>query len=100
MKFKVGDKVQVIAGKDKGTSGQIININKETKKVVVEGVNVVTKHNKPSQTNPEGRITKLPRPIDVSNIMILDGSTPSKIGYKIENGVKVRIAKKSGKVIK
>lgn len=100
MKFKVGDKVQVIAGKDKGSTGQIIKLDKVNNKLVVDGINVVTKHVKPSQQNPEGRIAKMPRPIDASNVLYFDGSKATRIGYKIEDGKKVRFAKKTGKAIK
>lgn len=100
MKLKVGDKVQVITGKDKGKTGQIIKLDKENHKVIVDGINVVTKHVKPSQSNPEGRIVKQPRAIHASNVLFFDGSVATKIGYKEENGNKVRIAKKTGKAIK
>ena len=93
-----GDKVIVIAGKDKGKTGTIQKVLPRTNRVVVEGVNLRKKHKKPTQNNPEGSIVEIYAPIDASNVQILDPKTkkPTRIGHSIENDKKVRISKKSG----
>ena len=98
MNFKVGDKVVVITGKDKGKEGKIIKTLKKDNKVVVEGINIVTKHVKPNAQNETGGIIKVEAPIHVSNVMILDPKTKKKtrIAHEIdENGKKYRISVKS-----
>ena len=98
MNFKVGDKVVVIAGKDKGKEGKIIKTLKNDNKVVVEGINMVTKHVKPSAQNENGGIIKVEAPIHASNVMILDPKTKkrTRIAYEIdENGKQHRISVKS-----
>lgn len=98
MNFKVGDKVVVIAGKDKGKEGKIIKTLKNDNKVVVEGINIVTKHVKPSAQNENGGIIKVESPIHASNVMILDPKTKkrTRIAHEIdENGKKHRISVKS-----
>ena len=98
MNFKVGDKVVVIAGKDKGKEGKIIKTLKNDNKVVVEGINMVTKHVKPSAQNENGGIIKDEAPIHASNVMILDPKTKkrTRIAHEIdENGKKHRISVKS-----
>ena len=82
-------------------TGEVIKVYPEENKVVVKGINLVTKHNRPSQANPDGGITKIEAPIHVSNVAYLDPvkKVPTKIGYKVENGVKYRVAKKSDTVI-
>ena len=98
MNFKVGDKVVVIAGKDKGKEGKIIKTLKNDNKVVVEGLNMVTKHVKPSAQNENGGIIKVEAPIHASNVMILDPKTKkrTRIAHEIdENGKKHRISVKS-----
>ena len=98
MNFKVGDKVVVIAGKDKGKEGKIIKTLKNDNKVVVEGINMVTKHVKPSAQNENGGIIKVEAPNHVSNVMILDPKTKkrTRIAHEIdENGKKHRISVKS-----
>ena len=110
MKIKTGDTVVVIAGKDskqvtkkgvESTTGQVLKVYPETNKVVVEGVNKVKKHQKPTQQNTQGSIVEMEAPIDASNVMLLDPKTktPTRVGYKMENGKKVRYAKKSGTVL-
>jgi large subunit ribosomal protein L24 len=98
MHVKKGDKVQVISGKDKGKQGVILESFPKKERVLVEGVNVVKKHSKPSQANPQGGIISQEAPIHVSNVMPLDPKSgqPTRVGYKLEDGKKVRIAKKSG----
>ena len=98
MNFKVGDKVVVIAGKDKGKEGKIIKTLKNDNKVVVEGINMVTKHVKPSAQNENGGIIKVEAPIHASNVMILYPKTKkrTRIAHEIdENGKKHRISVKS-----
>lgn len=98
MFVKTGDKVKVIAGKDKGKEGVVVKTMAAKDRVVVEGVNIVKKHQKPNNQYPQGGIVELEAPIHVSNVQLLDPSTnePTKIGYKVEDGKKVRFAKKSG----
>lgn len=102
MNIKKDDTVCVIAGKDKGKKGKVIMALPKENKVIVEGVNVQTKHQKPSRKVQQGGIVHQEGPIDVSNVMIWDSKAkaPTRIGYKIsENGKKVRISKKSGEVL-
>ncbi len=101
MHVKKGDKVQVITGKDKGKQGVILVAFPKQNRVIVEGVNTVKKHSKPSQLNPQGGIITKEAPIHVSNVMILDPKTgePTRVGFKVEDGKKVRIAKKSGELL-
>ena len=101
MDLRKGDKVIVIAGRDKGKSGVIQKVIPEQNRVVVEGINVRKKHQKPTQANPEGSIVEVYAPIDASNVMIEDPKTkkPSRIGHKEVKGQKVRFAKKSGTVL-
>ncbi len=98
MNLKVGDKVRVIAGKDKGKEGKIITTLKKENKVVVEGINMVTKHVKPNAQNENGGIIKKEAAIHVSNVMIIDPKTkkPTRIAHEIdEKGKKHRISVKS-----
>ncbi len=99
VRIKKGDTVKVIAGKDKDKEGKVLSVNAKNHTALVEGVNMVTKHAKPSATNPQGGILHQESPIDVSNIMlVVDGKT-TKIGYDFKDGKKVRVAKATGKVI-
>lgn len=99
MKLRVGDTVQVIAGSDKGKTGEIIQILRKENRVIVEGVNMVTKHIKPSQVDPEGGIVTREAPIDASNVAYYDSKAkkPVKLGYEIVDGEKVRVNKSTGK---
>ena len=101
MFIKTNDKVKVIAGKDKGKEGVVVRVFPGKDRVVVKGVNLVKKHQKPSNANPNGGIVEEEAPIHVSNVMIIDPKTgePTRISYKFEDGKKVRIAKKSGAVL-
>ena len=101
MHVKKGDNVMVISGKDKGKTGVILTAFPKKDRVLVEGVNIVKKHTKPNQENPQGGIVSLEAAIHISNVMIIDPKTgePSRVGYKIEDGKKVRVAKKSGVVL-
>ena len=102
MNFKTGDKVVVIAGKDKGKEGKITKVLRNENKIVIEGVNVVKKHVKPNGQNA-GSIVELEAPINASNVMIIDPKTkkPSRIGYTIDekSNKKIRISKKSNEKI-
>ena len=103
MKIKKGDLVKVIAGKDKDKEGKVIAVNKADNTLLVEGINMVTKHAKPSMQNQQGGIIHQESPIDISNIMYLYKGKPTKIGYKFVEGKdglkKVRVAKATGEVI-
>jgi len=101
MNVKKGDKVMVITGKDKGKTGVILVAFPKKDRVLVEGVNIVKKHTKPNQENPQGGIISQEAAIHVSNVMLIDPKTgePTRVGYKIENGKKVRVAKKSGELL-
>lgn len=99
MKIVKGDKVVVIAGKDKGKEGTVQAVYPKVNKVVVEGVNVHKKHKKPTQQNPEGTVVEMYVPINASNVAIVDPKThkPSRVGYAVDkDGKKIRVAKKSG----
>ncbi|HNX16300.1 MAG TPA: 50S ribosomal protein L24 [Bacilli bacterium] len=101
MNLVKGDKVIVIAGRDKGKSGVIQKVIPESNRVVVENVNIRKKHKKPTQASPEGSIVEVYAPIDASNVMLEDPKTkkPTRIGHKEVKGKKVRFAKKSGQVL-
>ena len=97
MKIKKGDMVKVIAGKDKGKEGKVLSA--KDGKVVVEGINQVTKHAKPSQANPQGGIVKKEAAIDISNVMYSHKGKATRIGFKLDGDKKVRVAKSTGEVI-
>ena len=99
MKIKKGDTVKVIAGKDKDKEGKVLSVDKKNGKVVVEGVNLVTKHAKPSAANQNGGIIQKEAALDVSNVMYVYKGKPTRIGFKVENDKKVRFAKSTGDVI-
>ena len=98
MKIKQGDKVVVIAGKDKGKEGKVIKTLKKSSKVIVEGVNIVKKHIKPNG-GEEGRIAEIEAPLHVSNVMLYDEKVKkgTRVGYETKDGKKIRISKKSSK---
>ena len=99
MKIKKGDTVRVIAGADKDKEGKVIAVNQKKGTVLVEGVNMITKHTKPSVANQQGGIIHQEAPIDASNVMYLADGKVSRIGFKMEGDKKVRVAKATGKVI-
>ena len=99
MKIKKGDTVQVITGPDKGKEGKVVSVDAKNNKVVVEGVNMVSKHTKPNAQNQNGGIVRMEAPINVSNVMYVHKGKATKIGYKLENGKKSRVAKSTGEVI-
>lgn len=96
-KIKKGDTVKVITGKDKGKEGKVVAV--KNGKVTVEGVNTVTKHTKPSQSNPNGGIVHQEAPIDISNVMYVNKGKVTRVGFKMDGDKKVRIAKSTGDVI-
>ena len=101
MRVKKDDTVVVIAGKDKGKKGSVLKVYPKTSKVLVEGVNVITKHQKPTAINPQGGIINKEAPIHVSNVMPLDPETGkgTRVRFEMKDGKKVRVAVKSGKEI-
>ncbi len=101
MHVKKGDKVKVISGKDRGKEGTILEAYPKKDRVLVEGINMVKKHAKPSQENPQGGILNQEAPIHVSNVMPIDRKSgePTRVGYEVRDGKKVRIAKKSGEAL-
>ena len=99
MKIKKGDMVKVIAGKDKDKEGKVIAVNKKENTLLVEGVNMITKHTKPSMSNQQGGIVHQEAPIDASNVMLLHEGKATRVGFKMEGDKKVRYAKATGKVI-
>jgi len=100
MKIKKGDTVQIITGSDAGKSGRVIKIFLNKDRVVVEGVNIVKKHARPTQDNPQGGIMEKEASIHISNIMLVVGGKPTRVGFKtLENGKKVKFAKTTGEVI-
>ena len=99
MKIKKGDMVKVIAGKDKDKEGKVISVDQKNNKVLVEGINMITKHSKPSAGNPNGGIIQKEAAIDASNVMLVHEGKATRVGFKFEDGKKVRFAKATGKVI-
>lgn len=102
MKIKKGDQVVVLTGKNKGSKGEVLNAMPKESRVVVQGVNVVKRHRKPTQTNPQGGIDEIERPIHVSNVALMDpkDDKPTRVGYKkLKDGKKVRFAKRSGETV-
>ena len=101
LKIKKGDSVIVISGNYKGKSGRVLEIIRKDNKAIVEGINIVSKHTKPTTDTPQGGITKKEAPIHLSNLMLLDPKSgkPTRVGYKTVDGKKVRFAKKSNEVI-
>jgi len=101
LKIKVGDTVRIIAGDHKGTEGKIVTIDRIKNKAIVEGANLVSKHEKPSAKNPQGGIVKKESPLSISNLSLIDpksGET-TRVGYEVRDGKKVRFSKKSNEVI-
>ena len=99
IKIKKGDLVRVIAGKDKDREGKVVSVDAKNHKAIVEGINMVTKHAKPSAQNQNGGIIHQEAPIDISNIMYVHKGKTTKIGYKMDGDKKVRVAKSTGEVI-
>lgn len=101
LKIKSGDNVRVIAGDHKGAEGKVVSVDREKNKAIVEGVNMVSKHTKPSAKSPQGGIVKKEAPIQISNIALVDPKTKetTKVGYRMDGDKKVRFSKKSNQVL-
>lgn len=99
LKIKKGDLVKVIAGKDKDKEGKVIAVNKKDNTVLVEGINMITKHTKPSMANQQGGIIHQEGPIDISNVMYVHKGKATRVGFKMDGDKKVRYAKATGDVI-
>ena len=99
MKIKKGDTVKVIAGKDVGAEGKVLVVDHKKKKLLVEGVNMIKKHTKPSVANQNGGIIEKEAFIDASNVMYVHKGKPTRIGFKFVDGKKVRYAKTTGDVV-
>ena len=98
-KIKAGDTVKVIAGDNKGSEGKVVQIIKDKNRVIVEGVNLISKHTKPNAQNPQGGIVKKEASIHISNVALVENGEVVRVGYKVEEGKKVRFSKKSEKAI-
>ncbi len=100
-KIKKGDRVVLLTGKDKGKQGAVLRVLPKEERVVVEGLNMVQRHTRPSQADPQGGIKHKEAPLHVSNVALVDPKSggPTKVGFRMEGGKKVRFAKKSGEVI-
>ncbi len=101
MKIKKGDTVIVISGKDKGRTGKVLRSFPSMDKVLVDGINMKKRHQRPTRQNQHGQIIDKSLPVHVSNVALVDPKTnkPTRIGYKVEDGKKTRVARKSGSVI-
>jgi large subunit ribosomal protein L24 len=101
LKIKTGDIVRVIAGDHKGSEGKVLKVDREKNKAIVEGVNMVSKHTKPSAKSPQGGIVKKEAPIHISNLALIDPKSKSatKVGIKVEGDKKVRFSKKSNQLV-
>ncbi len=105
LKIRTGDRVIVLSGKDKGKEGEVLSVNREKNpdknRAVVRGVNMIKKHTKPSADNPQGGIVEREAPIHISNLSLVDPKSgkATRVGYRIEEGKKVRYAKKSGEIL-
>ncbi|WP_095011823.1 50S ribosomal protein L24 [Tsuneonella mangrovi] len=100
-KIKKGDTVVVLSGKDKGRSGTVQSVMPKDGKVVVEGINVMARHRKPSQANPQGGIDRVPAAMDISKVALADpkDGKPTRVRFETKDGKKVRVAVKSGETI-
>jgi len=99
LKIKKGDTVKVITGKDKGKEGKVLEIDRKKGRVLVEGINMITKHMKPSAANANGGIIQREAMIDISNVMYVHKGKPTRVGFKMDGDKKVRFAKSTGDVI-
>lgn len=99
LKIKKGDLVKVIAGKDRDKEGKVISVNKKDSTLLVEGINMITKHTKPSMANQQGGIVHQEGPIDISNVMFVHKGKTTRVGFKMDGDKKVRFAKSTNEVI-
>jgi large subunit ribosomal protein L24 len=99
-KIKKGDRVVLLAGKDKGRKGEVVSVLPKENRAVVSGLNLVRRHTRPSQADPQGGIKTKPASVHISNLAIVDSSgKPTRVGFRIEDGKKVRYAKTTGELI-
>jgi len=101
LKIKTGDTVRIIAGDHKGTEGKVVTVDRVKNKAIIEGANMVSKHEKPSAKNPQGGIVKKEAPIHISNLSLIDGKSgdTTRVSFEMRDGKKVRVSKKSNEVI-
>ncbi len=99
LKIKTGDTVKVVAGDHKGEEGKIVKIFIDKNKAIVEGVNMISKHTKPSADNPQGGIVKREAALHISNLMLVENGATTRVGYRMEGDKKVRFSKKSKEVL-
>lgn len=99
LKIKKGDTVRITTGKDKGKEGKVLEIDKKNERVIVEGLNLIKKHAKPDATNQKGGIISREAPLHISNVALVVDGEITKVGFQVTDAGKVRVAKKTGKVI-
>lgn len=100
MKIKKGDLVKVMSGNYRGKTGKVLKVLPDRNRAIVEGINFVKRHSRPTQTNPQGGIIEREASIHLSNLMLIVNNTPTRVGYtKLEDGKKVRIARKTGETV-
>lgn len=99
LKIKSGDTVIVVAGDNKGYEGKVLSVDRNKNKAIIEGVNIVKKHEKPSAKNPQGGIIEKEAPIHISNLALVENGLPVRVGYDFRDGKKVRVSKKTGEII-
>jgi len=99
LKIKTGDTVKVIAGDHKGEEGKVVRVFIDKNRAIVEGVNMISKHTKPSADNPQGGIVKKEASLHISNLMLVKNGEASRVGYRMEGDKKVRFSKKSNEVL-
>ena len=101
LKIRTGDTVRIIAGDHKGSEGKVVRVLRDKNKAIIEGANMVSKHEKPSAKNPQGGIVKKEAPIHISNLALIDGKSgeTTRVGYEVRDDKKVRVSKKSNEVI-
>lgn len=100
--IKKGDNVYVLSGEDRGKQGRVLSVDIDKQRAIVEGINFVTKATKPSAKHPQGGLVKMEAPVHISNLALIDPKSgkPTRVGYRFEDGKKIRYAKKSGEEIK
>lgn len=100
MKIKKGDTVKVISGNYRGKTGKVLKVLPDRNRAIVEGINFIKRHSRPSQNNPQGGIIEREASIHLSNLMLVVNNTPTRVGYqRLEDGKKVRFAKKIGETV-
>ncbi len=99
MKIKQGDVVQVISGSYNGKEGRVLKVLNSRERLIVEGINMLKRHMRPNQENPQGSIVEKEGSIHISNVKLISGGKSTRVGYKVDNGKKIRFSKKTGKNI-